>query len=125
VTIQTMRGEVQQGQWLEGSGATLIVGEGIARLRVVTVMFVGRTIKDLGLLGIRARLAYDDADSNLHAENEFMVQDTTKPLDWSYPIADPAREAYTWQLSLVHADGRIETRDPVSATDLLLIVPLT
>jgi hypothetical protein len=125
VTMQTARGEVQQGPWLPGGGATLIVGEGIARLRRVTVMFVGRTIKDLGLLGIRLRLAYDDADSNLHAEDEFMVQDTSKPLDWSYPIADLTKQAYSYEVSLVHADGRIETRDPVSATDLLLIVPLT
>ncbi len=125
VTVQTPRGEVRQGQWLPGDGGTLIVGEGIARLRQVTLMFVGRTIADLGLLGIKVRLAYDDAAADLHAEDEFMVTDTTKPLAWSYPIADPTRQAYTYQLSLVHSDGTIETRDPVSSVSLLLIVPLT
>lgn len=125
VTVQTARGEVQQGQWLAGAGGTLIVGEGIARLRQVTLMFVGRSIQDLGLLGIKVRFAYDDAASNLHAEDEFMVRDTTKPVGWSYPIADLTRQAYTYQVSLVHADGSIEARDPVAASDLLLIVPLT
>ena len=33
ITVNTVRDEVQQGEWLAGSGGTLIVGEGIARLR--------------------------------------------------------------------------------------------
>jgi hypothetical protein len=54
-----------------------------------------------------------------------MARDTAQPVSWSYPIADSSKEAYIYQLSLVHSDGRIEVRDPVSASDLLLIVPLT
>ncbi|HZS35833.1 MAG TPA: hypothetical protein VFF06_03355 [Polyangia bacterium] len=125
VTVQTPVGEVRQGQWLAGDGGELTVGEGIARLRPVTLMFVGRTIQDLQLLGIKVRFAYDDNDANLHAEDELMVTDSSKPVAWSYPIADVTKQAYTYQLSLVHADGHIETRDPVTASDLLLIVPLT
>jgi hypothetical protein len=125
VTIQTLLGEVRQGPWLAGDGATLVVGEGIARLRQVTLMFVGRTVKDLALLGIKVRFTYDDDASNLHAEDEFMVQDASKPIAWSYPIADSAKQAYTYQLSLVHDNGQIETRDPVTGTDLLVLVPLT
>jgi hypothetical protein len=125
VTVQTMRGEVQQGPWLAGDGATLIVGEAIARLRQVTLMFVGQTIQQLALLGIKVRFAYDDEAANLHAETETMVTDTATPVAWSYPIADLSKQAYTYQLSLVHADGRIDVRDPVTATDLLVVVPLT
>jgi hypothetical protein len=124
VTVQTPLGEVRQGQWLDGDGARLIVGEGIARLRQVTVMFVGRTLRQLDLLGIKVRFAYDDANAELHAEDEVMVTDTGKPLAWSYPIADLGRPAYSYQLTLVHSDGRSEVRDPVTASDLLLIVPL-
>jgi hypothetical protein len=125
VTVQTTRGEVQQGQWLAGDGGTLIVGEGIARLRQVTMMFVGRTLQDLGLLGIKTRFAYDDPDANLHAEDEFLARDTTQPVTWSYPIANQAKQTYSYQLSMIHADGRVEARDPVNASDLLLIVPLS
>jgi hypothetical protein len=90
----------------------------------VTVMFVGRTLRQLDLLGIKVRFAYDDANAELHAEDEVMVTDTGKPLAWSYPIADLGRPAYSYQLTLVHSDGRSEVRDPVTASDLLLIVPL-
>lgn len=125
VTIQTTRGEVRQGQWLTADGGTLVVGESIARLRQVTLMFVGKSLRDLGLLGIKVRFGYDDDASNLHAEDEVMVQDASKPVSWSYPIADVTRLAYTYQLTMIHSDGQVEPRDPVSAADLLLVVPLT
>jgi hypothetical protein len=125
VTVQTVRGEVQQGSWLAGSGDTLVVGEGIARLRQIRLMFVGRSLQDLGLLGVKVRFAYDDPASSLHAEDEMMMTDASKTVDWSYPIADPAKQTYTYQLTLVHSDGGLEVRDPVNAADLLLIIPLT
>ena len=125
VTIHTARNEVREGQWLPGADGTLVVGEGIARLRQVQLIFVGRQLKELQLLGVKVRFAFDDADAGLHAEDEMLVQDASKPLNWSYPVADPARESFIYQLSLIHADGRIEQKDPVTTADLLVICPLT
>lgn len=125
ITVDTVRDEVKQGEWLAGGAGTLIVGEGIARLRQIQMIFVGRTLTDLQLLALKVRFAFEDSASGLHAENEFLVQDPSQPLAWSYPIADPARQSYTYQLSLIHADGRTEQKDPVSTEDLLIVCPLT
>ena len=125
VTIHTVRNEVHEGQWLPGGDPPLVVGEGIARLRQVQMMFVGRSLKDLQLLALKVRFVFDDPDAGLPAEAEFLVQELSKPLSWSYPISDPARQAFTYQVSLIHADSRIEQLDPVTTQDLLIIYPLT
>ncbi len=125
ITINTVRDEVQQGEWLAGSGGTLIVGEGIARLRQIQMVFVGRSFADLQLLALKVRFAFEDSDSGLHAEDEFLVQDLSKPVAWSYPIADPARQSFTYQLTLIHANGQSEQKDAVSTGDLLIVCPLT
>jgi hypothetical protein len=124
VTIHTVRSEVREGQWLPGADGILIVGEGIARLRQIQMVFVGRSLADLQLLGIKVRFAFDDADAGLHAEDEFLVQDLAKPLLWSYPIADPARQSFTYQLFLIRADGQIQQGDPVTTQELLVVCQL-
>jgi len=125
VTVFTTRSEVREGQWLAANDGTLVVGEGIARLRAVSMVFVGKTPKDLGLLALKVRFHFADPAADLVAEDELLVADATKPLAWSYPVADPARAAYDWTLTLVHGDGRIETRPAVTTSDLLVVVPLT
>ena len=125
ITINTVRDEVQQGEWLAGSGGTLIVGEGITRLRQIQMIFVGRSFVDLQLLALKVRFAFEDSVSGLHAEDEFLVQDLSKPVAWSYPIADPARQSFTYQLTLIHANGQSEEKDAVSTGDLLIVCPLT
>jgi len=125
VTIHTVGNEAHEGQWLSGADGTLVVGERIARLRQVQMVFVGRSLKDLQLLGVKVRFVFDDADAGLHAENEMLVQDASKPLNWSYPVADQARQSFIYQLSLIHADGRIEQKDPVTTADLLVVCPMT
>jgi hypothetical protein len=125
VTIHTVREEVRAGQWLAGADGTLVVGEGIARLRQVQMIFVGKSLADLKLLGVKVRFTFDDTEADLHAEGEMLVQDTSRPLQWSYPVADVARQAFVYQLTLIHADGSSETKDPVTCTDLLIVCPLT
>jgi hypothetical protein len=125
ITVNTVRDEVHQGEWLAGSGGTLIVGEGIARLRQIQLIFVGRSLADLQLLALKVRFAFEDSDSGLHAEDEFLVQDVSKPVMWSYPVADPARQSFSYQLTLIHANGQTEQKDPVSTEDLLIVCPLT
>jgi hypothetical protein len=125
ITINTVRDEVKQGDWLAGSGGTLIVGEGITRLRQIQMVFVGSSLADLQLLALKVRFAFEDSDAGLQAEDEFLVQDLSKPIAWSYPIADPARQSFTYQLTLIHANGQSEQKDAVSTGDLLIVCPLT
>jgi len=124
VTLYTAANEVRQGQWLPGAPGQLIVGEGIARLRKVQMIFVGQTLAQMKLLALKVRFSFEDPPSNLFAEDEMLVQDTSKPLQWAYPVADPARQQYTYQITAIQADGSIKQSDPIASSDLLIIRPL-
>ncbi len=125
VTVQTMTNEVRPGQWQPGPpDPTLIVGEGYARLRQVKVVFVGTTLAAAGLLAMRIRLTYTDPPTSLAADDEFLVQDPLAPIEWSYPVADPARETYTFAVTRIHADGSSVADAPMSGPDLLRVVPI-
>jgi hypothetical protein len=89
------------------------------------MIFVGKSLASLHLLGVKVRFAFDDAEADLHAEDEMLVQDTSQPLQWSYPVADVVRQAFVYQLTLIHADGSSEAKDPVTSTELLIVCPLT
>ena len=124
VTVHTILNEVREGRWLPGPAGKLVVGEGIARLRQVELMLVGRSVKDLGLLALKVRFAFADGESGLAAEEEQLVEDTRKPIKWSYPVADPARQTYTYQLTAIAADGTITAQEPRATSDLLVVHPL-
>ena len=127
VTVHTMRSEVRLGRWLPGppDGAKLVVGEGIARLREIQLMFIGRPLVELHLLGIKVRLQFEDAEAGLLAEQELWIQDTRLPLRWSYPVADTQRQHFSYQLTLVGMTGAQRTLDAVTTQELLVLVPLT
>src|SRR5207302_1644234 len=124
VTVHTVRGEVREGRWLPGTGAKLVVGEGIAQLRQIQVMLIGKPLGALGLLGVKVRLAFSDPEADLTAETEQLILDTARPLSWTYPVAAPERNAYTCQLTLVHGDGTLDRRPPITSSDLLLLQAL-
>lgn len=125
VTIQSMTGEVRPGQWQAGpADPTLVVGEGFTRLRQVKVMFVGGTLAASGLLALRLHLSFTDPVANLAADDEFLVQDPLAPVSWSYPVADLARQDYTFTITRVHADGTSTDDPPQTGSDLLRIVPI-
>jgi len=60
----------------------------------------------------------------LSADDEFVVQDPMAPLTWSYPVADPARQDYTFALTRVAADGTSRDDPPLTGSDLLRVVPI-
>ncbi|MGH8531190.1 MAG: hypothetical protein ACREV1_00320 [Gammaproteobacteria bacterium] len=124
VSVHTMLNEVREGEWLAGPPGKLIVGEGIFRIRQVEMLCVGPSFKDLGLLALKIRFAFEDGESGLFAENEMLVEDPKKPIRWSYPVADPARQTYTYQLTYIRNDGRVEPQPPVATTDLLVVQAL-
>jgi hypothetical protein len=122
VTVQTILNEIHPGQWLPGpDGATLIVGEGIARLRKVQLILVGKSFHDAGLFGVKVRFNFEDTQAGLFSDWEDLITDPSKPIVWTYPVADPARETYTCQLTYVHVNGSVEERPSFTSSDLLLI----
>lgn len=127
VSVQTSDGAVHPGQWLPGpaSSPVLVVGEGYAQLRRVKVVFVGTTLAAAGLLALRLRLNYSDPVTSLSADDEFLVQDPVTPLDWSYPVADPAREDYTFTLTRIATDGTSHDDTPSVGSELIRVVPIT
>jgi hypothetical protein len=122
--LHTVNNEVRQGQWLPGTPGKLVVGEGIARIRQVEMIFVGATLAALKLLGLKIRFSFEDKDSGLFAEDEFLVQDTSHSVKWSYPVADPSRQQYTYQVTSIGQDGAMQDAAPVSTASLLIIRPL-
>jgi hypothetical protein len=126
VTVHTTLNEVREGRWLPGPpGGTLMVGEGIARLRKVRLMLVGKSFQDLGLLALTARFKFEDREAELFAEDEFLIEDPRAPVEWTYPVADPDRQAYTFQLTAIRTDGTVQEHDPVTSSDLLLVRQLS
>lgn len=125
VTVHTVRHEVREGKWLPGTPGKLLVGEGIARLRQVEMMLLGPSLQVLGVLAMKVRFAFEDPEAGLFAEEEMLVQDTSKSIRWSYPVADPARQQYTYQFTFIRKDGSTDTSDPVKTSDLLVIKTLS
>jgi hypothetical protein len=125
VTLQTALNEVRTGAWLPGpDGGTLVVGEGIARLRTVQLILVGKSFHDLGLMALKVKFSFEDAQAGLSEEKEFLVQDPRTQVEWSYPVADPSRETYTCQLTYIHDDGRVDPQPPTTSSDLMLVEQL-
>jgi hypothetical protein len=126
VTVHTMLNEVREGRWLPGAPGKLIVGEGIARLRQVELMLVGKPLAELGLLGVKVRFTRNATASGLPLEEEEMlIRDPAQPVRWAYPVDTDTSAAYTFQLTLIRADGTQDARPPVTTSDLLAVQPLT
>ncbi len=125
VTVYTVNNEVRQGQWLDGPSGKLIVGEGIARLRQVEMIFIGPSLASMKLLGLKIRFSFEDPPSGLFAEDEFLVQDTSHSLKWSYPVADSSRQQYTYWIAAIKEDGSLQEAAPVTTSDLLIIKKLS
>jgi hypothetical protein len=124
VTVHMVSGEIREGRWAPGTPGKLIVGEG-GSLRQVELILVGKSLEELGLLALKVRFAFRDDEAGLSAEDERLVEETRQPIRWSYPVASPDRQAYTCQLTLIRRDGTVEPRDPITSSDLMLVVPLT
>ena len=105
-------------------GKRTVTLQGGLLARIVDFCLVGRTPAELGLLALKVRFAFEDPESGLFAEDELLVEDPKKPIKWTYPVASAARQAYTYALTLIHADGTIERREPILTSDLLIVHPL-
>lgn len=124
VTVHTALNEVNTGEWLPGPEGKLIVGEGFARLRPVRMKLIGRPLAQQGILAVKVRYEFQDPEARLQAETEMLVEDISKFIEWSYPVADVSRQHYTYQLTLILEDGTMKVLDPVRTADQLVVRPL-
>lgn len=124
VTSHSMLNEVNEGEWLPGTGNRLVVGTGIAQLREVKLMILGATLAQAGLLGIKVRFHYQDPDNDVDVEDERLLQDLM-PQQWRFPQRDPEVKEWSYQLTLIGQDGSMQTLDPVVTTSLIAVHPLT
>lgn len=125
VTSHSVLNEIEEGEWLPGSGNRLIVGGGIAQLREVRLMILGKTLAQAGLLGIKVRFHYADPDAELEVEDERLLRSTTEPVTWRFPQRDPEAKEWSYQLTLIAMDGTSTVLDPVRSTGLIAVHPLT
>ncbi len=122
VLVRTVRGEVRQGEWRDGSGARLVVG-GVFGLRDVQLLLFGPALAELDVLALKVRFAFADPEANLHAEHEQLVTALGEPIAWRYPFADPSRVRWSWQLTRVLRDGTLVHEPPEpKLTDELMSV---
>ena len=123
VTVQDLDGSVRPGDWLAGSDdPTLVVGEGFSQLRTVEVVFLGGTLATAGKLAAKVRLTTAPGATGPGADQEFLVQDPIAPITWTYPVADPANEAYTMTVTWINADGTSTQDTPRTGSELLQVV---
>ena len=101
------------------------VGGGIAQLREVRLMILGKTLAQAGLLGIKVRFHYADPDAELEVEDERLLRSTTEPVTWRFPQRDPEAKEWSYQLTLIAMDGTSTVLDPVRSTGLIAVHPLT
>lgn len=126
VTVHTALGEVREGRWLAGPPGKLIVGEGIARLRQVELLLLGKRLPELGLLAIKVRFSREDPAGDLPVEEEeILVTDPTQPIGWAYAVASENDVSFTYQLTLIRTDGQRVTEPPVTTSDLMAVRVLT
>ncbi|MDP2315708.1 MAG: hypothetical protein Q8P41_22615 [Pseudomonadota bacterium] len=120
VTVHTVRGEVRTGEWVDGEGGRLLVGEGFERLRDVQLRILGRAPAELGLLGLKIRLAARGPDGALVAEFEDLLV-ATGNVAWAYPLVSAQHLEWSWQVTRIAADGTVDTLPPVVTQDKMAV----
>jgi hypothetical protein len=121
VTVHTALNEVREGAWLPGPPGKLVVGEGIARLRQVELLLVGKTFAEMGVLALKVRFTRDATPSGLpFEEEERLVRDPSQPIKWAYPV-DTDNLAYTVQFTYIRNDGTEDPKPPLTTSDLMLV----
>lgn len=123
VTVHSLLGEVTTGDWTAGDGARLVVGEGIERIRPVELRILGKRPADLGLLAVKLRFSAGKAGEAGYAEWEALVEEPG-PVPWTYAQVGEDAMAWTWQVSLIHADGSTDVLPAVTTRDQMAVYVL-
>ncbi len=124
VTVHTTAGELREGDWRPGEPGKLVVGEGFAALRQVTLHLVGGTFASRGLLAVTVRFESLDDAGTVVAEHEVLLTDAAQPVVWAYPVPTGSRPRVAVRLTGVGMDGRSHPQPPLTTSDLLVVAPL-
>jgi hypothetical protein len=93
------------------AGSTVVLRSDMAGHRVVTVLPPDVDFAAQGVARIEARLAYDDAESALHFEDEYTFTGPREARFFEYDYVAADRSGYSCQLRTVLANGLVQERD--------------
>jgi hypothetical protein len=93
------------------AGSTVVLRSDMAGHRVVTVLPPEVDFAAQGIARVEARLAYDDAESALHFEDEYRFTGPREAGFFEYDYVAADRSGYSCQLRTVLANGLVQERD--------------
>ncbi|HEY7042395.1 MAG TPA: hypothetical protein VH419_01875, partial [Nocardioidaceae bacterium] len=93
------------------AGSTVVLRTDMAGHRVVTVLPPEVDFTARGVARVEARLAYDDAQSALHFEDEYTFAGPGEARFFEYDYVADDRSGYSCQLRTVLANGLVQERD--------------
>ena len=96
-------GVVREDAWRPSDAVILAVGDpyGVRVEIVPTLLNIPPGRFAMGTLTLR----FTDPDLPQAAEKTFHIADFSKTFNWYFRVVDPARHAYTWQLTLFKQEG--------------------
>lgn len=124
VTVETDAGEIRRGPWQQSDHSVLLVSEHPALSRSVKALLVGKELASAGIVAAKVRFSYDGGAGQPPQEAEFEVAHG-KPVLWTYWFSDGQPQAFTYQFTLVRADGTTTALEPVSSTNQVILHPIT
>jgi hypothetical protein len=69
-------------------------------------------------------MAFDDAAAKIHAEQDFEINDFSKPLVWRFRLGSPDRHTYSYQLTLFKANGeQVAAASAQDSKEVLVLLP--
>lgn len=125
MTVEPTSGEIRRGPWLHSDKAVLLVPEYPGESRNVEARLVGKDPLAAGIAAAKIRFSYEDPDSGLRPQQAELEISNVKPVRWTYWFGDGRPEAFTYQLTLVRADGTTTALESVTSTDLVVLLPIT
>ncbi|MGK7912257.1 MAG: hypothetical protein AB4050_12385 [Synechococcus sp.] len=114
-------GFTHEGEWLETTDGSVVVGEKNSRAVTVTVRLIGGTLKDAGIDALLVTLEQLEADARheiFFAPGEAMVQ----PVLFTIPPGSTLR--YRWRSQTFKQDGSISLSDWLESEMTQLIISL-
>jgi len=122
-------GGLEVADWTVAASTNLVVGIPAEGVGAVTVTYVGPPPSALQLLGIELELEYEDPDGDerFHQTTSMFIDDHPDSWvqDWHFRLVHRSQRAYTWKLTLLHADGTTTGTEPTAdeRQRLILRVP--
>ncbi|MDR4492910.1 MAG: hypothetical protein AB7U75_22660 [Hyphomicrobiaceae bacterium] len=124
VTAFLKGGAIAEEPWKATDNPLLIVGDRIAGVLVVQVLFLSPPAEG-GFRLVKLRLNYPDAPSWADSDIEQIFRLGTEELTWRVPMERADAKSYTYEVTWFGTDGSRRQTGPVTSSDeILLLDPL-